>query len=381
MPDQPAVTLSVSRLEDRLTPATPAPTPALMASGAGAGAPPLVQLYRADGSIRAQFMAYHEGFKGGVQVAVADVNNDGVKDVITAAGAGGGPHVKVFDGKSVEKLFDPSQPSSAVVIQLTELYSFYAYDSRFGGGVNVAAADVDADGYADIITGAGAGGGPHVKVFSGKTGAEIRSFFAFDAAFTGGVNVAAGELQEGRTNGREHADILVGSGAGMKAAVKGFNGKTGEEFFTINPYGNFTGGVSVASGDLTGDGFDDVITGAGAGGGPHVTAYDGYVLGHLATVLLPVGGLQPARSFYAYNANFRGGVRVGAVDLNNDAKVDIVTAAGPGGGPHLKAFSGADGKELVSTFKFGLTPGTPEFTAGASVAGAYTPVRPTPTAV
>jgi len=30
------------------------------------------------------------------------------------------------------------------------------------------------------------GGGPHVKVFDGVTGNEIRSFFAYDSGFTGG---------------------------------------------------------------------------------------------------------------------------------------------------------------------------------------------------
>jgi hypothetical protein len=387
MTPAPPPRLSLTALEDRLTPTSPVPRPdGIVVTGAGPGGPPEVQVYRRDGSIRAQFLAYDAAFRGGVSVAMADVNADGVPDVITAAGGGGGPHVKVFDGTSVANLFDPTRPSPAVVIKLTELYSFFAYDPNFRGGVSVAAGDVDADGYADVITGAGAGGGPHVKAFSGKSGAEIRSFFAYGADFRGGVNVAAGELQDipyPVANDPliplplflENADILVGSGAGMRATVKGFNGRTGEEFFTINPYGDFTGGVYVASGDMTADGFDDVMTGAGAGGGPHVTVYDGFTLGHLSTILFLEGGPKPLKSFYAFDPNFRGGVRVGAGDLWNDDRVDVLAAAGPGGGPHVKAFSGSDDEELFSRYRWNVAADTSEFTAGSSIAGTFAPRR------
>src|SRR5256885_837777 len=73
-------------------------------------------------------------FMGGVRVAVGDVNGDGTVDVLTAAGPGGGPHAKVYDGKSG-----------------TELYSFYAFDPKFTGGVYIAAGDIDGDGKADIV--------------------------------------------------------------------------------------------------------------------------------------------------------------------------------------------------------------------------------------
>src|SRR5262245_19373035 len=88
--------------------------------------------------------------------------------LITGAGAGGGPHVKVF------------HDSSGVPTQ-----SFFAYGPAFTGGVHVALGDVTGDGIPDLVVGAGPGGGPHVKVFDGVTGAEVRSFFAYTPAFTG----------------------------------------------------------------------------------------------------------------------------------------------------------------------------------------------------
>src|SRR5262245_38688108 len=72
-----------------------------------------------------------------------------------------------------------------------------------------------------LATGAGPGGGPHVRVFD-AAGAEVASFFAYDPRFTGGVRVAVG--------------------------------------------------------DLTGDGIDDLVTAPGPGGSPLLKAYDGAAL-------------------------------------------------------------------------------------------------------
>ena len=60
-------------------------------------------------------------------------------------------------------------------------------DPFFAGGVHVAAGDVNGDGLADIITGAGPGGGPHVRLWNGATFVEFGGFFAYDPSFPGGV--------------------------------------------------------------------------------------------------------------------------------------------------------------------------------------------------
>jgi hypothetical protein len=96
---------------------------------------------------------------------------------------------------------------------LREVASFYAYDPAFVGGVSVASGDVTGDGISEVITGAGAGGGPHVRVIdlSGGSPTEIASFYAYDPAFIGGVRVASAATPVGGVA------LAVASGSGGRA--------------------------------------------------------------------------------------------------------------------------------------------------------------------
>jgi len=243
--------------------------------GTGQGfSPPVVDIFSATGGFLRQFLAYDPGFQGGVSVAVGDVNpNSPGREIITGAGPGGGPHVKVFSGDG------------------TPLAGFFAYDAGFHGGVSVAAANVTGDAPAEIITGAGPGGGPHVKVFAGD-GTQLAGFFAYDGAFTGGVNVAAGALDNGGL-----ASIVTGPGPGGGPNVKAFTAAGGQlvSFMAYDP--GFSGGVRVAAGLLDGLPTGVIVTGPGSGGGPHVRVFTG-------------AGTASGSGFMAFDPSFPGGVYV-----------------------------------------------------------------------
>jgi hypothetical protein len=256
------------------------------------------------------------GFLGGAHVTLADINGDGVADIVTGAGAGGWPQVRVFSG-----------------VDLSELVSFLAYDISFSGGVTVATGDVNGDGLVDIVTGAGAGGWPQVRVFSGADLSELTTFLAYDISFTGGVYVAAGDI-----DGDGLADIVTGAGPGGGPHVRAFSGADLHElggFFAFDPA--FGGGVTVAAGDINGDGLADIIAGAGPGGGPDVLLVSG-------------ADFTEMYSFFAYDPAFGGGVSVAMGDMNGDGRTDLITGAGPGGGPHVRIFNHGDLSELDSFF-------------------------------
>jgi serralysin len=172
--------------------------------------------------------------------------------------------------------------------------------------VRVAAGDTNGDGFADIITGPGVGGGTLVRVFSGKDGTNLLNFNAYPSAFLGGIFVAAGDV-----NGDGKADIITGPGIGGGPLAAVFDGPTGNLLRSFNAYPPVTGaigivgqsgwvsGLRVAADDVNGDGKADIVTGPGPGQPPEVKVFDAVSLAVLD-------------DFFAYDASYLGGVFVGA---------------------------------------------------------------------
>jgi mannan endo-1,4-beta-mannosidase len=291
--------------------------------GADNGGGPRVRSFRGDGAPRGtDFFAYDPAFAGGVRVAACDFDGDGRAEIVTAPGPGGSPHVRVL------KLDAGGMPAS-------EMASFLAYPAAFTGGVYVACGVVDSSGIPRVVTGAGQGGGPHVRVFriapSAPGGAiEIGSgFLAFDGTFRGGVRVAVCDTNR---DGRGEVVVAAGPGGGPHVRVIPLSGSAPgadvASFFSYNP--TFAGGVYVGCGPE-----GRLLTGAGHGGGPHVRVFR----------VGPGGAVAETAGFFAYAPTFGGGVRVAGGD--GGALPAIVTGAG-GGGPHVRAFQLSGGSSSTS---------------------------------
>ncbi|MBD3247716.1 S8 family serine peptidase [Candidatus Falkowbacteria bacterium] len=193
-------------------------------AGAGNGGGPHIRIFDANGRVLSQFFAYNENFRGGVHVAAGDIDGDGQDEIVSGAGFGGGPQVRIFDNNGELK----SQ--------------FFAYDENFRGGVDVSVADIDGGAARksdEIITSPGKTGGPHIRVFD-KNGDVKDQFFAYQDNFRGGVNIAAGDVDDDGL-----AEIITGAGKTGGPHIRIFekNGSLSGSFYAYEK--DFLGGVNV----------------------------------------------------------------------------------------------------------------------------------------
>lgn len=103
--------------------------------GSGYGLKPEIFFYSLNGKrIKKPLLAYSKTFKGGVHVSVGDIDGNGAYEIITGAGKGGSPHVKIFDYETG-------------ILQ----HEFFAYLAHSSSGVIVGAVDFDGNGSDEII--------------------------------------------------------------------------------------------------------------------------------------------------------------------------------------------------------------------------------------
>lgn len=240
-------------------------------TGAGPGGGPLIKVLEKDGKVNKQFYAYGENFRGGVDVAVGDIDDDGKAEIITAPGSGGGPDIKVFKADG------------------TLIKEFFAYGTNFYGGVRVSAADIDSDGKWEVVTAPASSGGPHVKIWNAATGTVVKELMAYDTSLSTGLDVA----------GFDGGFVTVpGKGGGPHVKVFDENLKLKKEFFAYD--GAFTVGLRVSVGDANSSksGMEIVVAPA-ANGGPHVKMFS-------------MSGTEVFSKLAAFESWWRGGYDIAA---------------------------------------------------------------------
>ncbi|MEO5928019.1 MAG: putative glycoside hydrolase [Patescibacteria group bacterium] len=243
-----------------------------------------IRVYEANGGQqRNGFFAQRDDAPSGAQTIVTDLAQDGSTSIVTAAkgvvtvqtgskrvtfrpfGATytGSLSIAVGNGnldKALEIIVGRDKAKSADVRTFTkegkQLIGWTAYNPAFAGGVRVAIGDLDGDGLREIVTGAGPGGGPHIRLFKTDGKPWGGSFFAFDQSDRGGVSVALGDI-----DGDAKADIIVGSGEGAIPRVRVFDYRgTLKREFTLGTK-PLLGGITVTAADMDGDGSAEILVG------------------------------------------------------------------------------------------------------------------------
>jgi len=264
-----------------------------------------------------------------------------------------GPSIRVLNPltSEIEKEFFPFEGSSTIT------------------GLSVATANLNSDNYSEIIVGAGAGEKPLIKIFNYK-GDFITQFLAYPEDMTTGLRVSTILLSNNKPA------IMTAPIEGGNSQIKVFdaNGKLLLDFFAFDE--NLLSGATVSSGDVNGDGANEIIVGSGYRMAPLVKIYAN--TGHFIKQFSVIGGgfdsginvlcsdinndskaeiiISPEMnfspevsvydfdgnlitSFLAYQQNFNGGVSLTSADIDNNKIPEIITGAGLSGGAHIRFYN------------------------------------------
>ncbi len=242
------------------------------------------------------FSLFDGKFRGGANIAVADLGGDGDEEYIVGAGSNGGPQVEIYTADG------------------TKVRSFFVFNKTTKAGVNIAAGDLDNDGKAEIVVAPQLGYAPTVEVYDGN-GKLKTQFYAFEKAYSGGVRIAVMAARNGQSG-----KIIAASGLGRDMEVRIFDLSGQAAIKSYFPYGKKTGdGVTVAAGYSEVIGEPVVIIGGAAGKKPMVQVYG-------------LNTRKVQRYFLAYKVKMRSGLWVG---YKNDT---IVTGPNLGGGPDIRVY-------------------------------------------
>ncbi len=337
-----------------------------------------------------------DGDATGAAALVADLNGDGISDIVTSARGANGPsdargdltgevYIR-FGAHSIGRIQDFLTSPPDVVI-----YGVGAADQL---ALALASGDLNFDGKADLVLGVPVADGPNdgrpaggevyvlygrtswpatidlqnsdpattnadVTIFGKATGDQFgRSVAAGDVNGDGRDDLVAGASQA--TGGASHSGavyVLYGSGLASRIDLA----STSPNVTLNGPDADDAAGRTLALGDLNGNGVKDIIVGIPGGDGPtgDPRAESGEIRIVYGSASLPATiALGSAANLTVYGASFGNGTATGGLvagKLNGDAYADLAIgvnfADGPGG-----ARSGAGEVDVI--FGSGSLPST-----------------------
>lgn len=194
-----------------------------------------IMAWRDDGQPLFTIAPYGFKYTGSLTVTTADLTGDARAEILVTPSKGALP-LKYYD-------LDGNQARD----------DWYPLGKKYANGFTLAVAKTGPNAETRLIVGAGVGSEPRVYVFT-TTQATVRNFLAFEKPFRGGVNVAAGDV-----DGNGRAEIIVGAGVGKGPLVRTYSeeGKQqGREFVAYQT--TRKNGAIVRAADVDFDGRSDI---------------------------------------------------------------------------------------------------------------------------
>lgn len=293
----------------------------------GVALPPQVQVIdAATGSVRASFEAFQavplsngRSLRPGARVTFADVDGDGVDEILATPSSGPIGELRVFrqlaDGSYGEDRSWRNRP----------------FGNGYRGGLQLTSGDFDGDGDMDVAVSSDRGAGEIALLRSTGTAfaafGSQGSFTPFSSDYRGSSRLAASDL-----TGDKRAELVVASGPRIAPVVKvyGLMGSRPEEIDSITPSSDIKGAVSVSVSRFDADAIPDVIVSGGRGQASRVEIYDGTV--NAAVANAKRSATEGFTTPYASSETANAAVFASGVDLDGDGRLDrVVTCQGRGG--------------------------------------------------
>ncbi|HTM54546.1 MAG TPA: VCBS repeat-containing protein, partial [Pirellulales bacterium] len=175
-----------------------------------------------------------------------------------------------------------------------------------------------------------------VKVVDKNTGAIVSQFYAYEPNFTGGVRVATGDM-----NGDGIDEIITAPGRGRAPEIRVFtqDGVELTQFRTMAYANTYVGGVQVDVGDVNGDGKNDIVVAPSTGATQVRIFYNNY---NPANPNADPIADTPSKQFNVYSSSFLGGADIAVADMGKfsngatlsattpDGKAEVIVGNGPG---------------------------------------------------
>jgi hypothetical protein len=281
-------------------------------------------------------------FRGGVRIALGDVNGDGTSDLVVGAGFGGGPRIAVYDGAAL-----------ANGEQVKLVNDFFAFEDTLRNGVFPTVGDLNGDGCGDLIFGAGPGGGPRVLALDGAAalaGSEraIANFFAGGSGSRDGVQVGvvtdgsgstsivSTDLSSGTTTVSDSTGTSTGTLAGASGGpVCGTSDDSSGSTGSSDSGSADSGSIAVTSdtaaavrGSYTGSGSGTLAVYSGTTAAPTVSTADATItldITDATPVTLPVGHRRHGGSASTDESSSTGGT-ANALELSGTIAVSVAGA-------------------------------------------------------